>query len=85
MGLKYGSQDGENRTKTDVKLVCKAVFVRFSTSGERPMLFVRLKTDKKMPMNRNIKLHRKKRCDMIFFARHGVIWEAIAMENKSNH
>ena len=81
----YSSQDGENRTKTDVKLACKAVFVRFSTSGECPMLLVRLKTDKKMPMNRNIKLHRKKRCDMIFSARHGVIWEAIAMKNKSNH
>ena len=51
----YSSQDGENRTKTDVKLACKAVFVRFSTSGECPMLLVRLKTDKKMPMNRNIK------------------------------
>ena len=42
-------QGGENRTKTGVKLACKAVFVRFSTSGGRPMLLVRLKTDKKIP------------------------------------
>ena len=25
--------------ETDVRLACKAVFVRFSTSGGRPMLF----------------------------------------------
>ena len=39
------SWGGGNRTKTDVKLAYKAVFVRFPTSGERPMLLVRLKAD----------------------------------------
>ena len=36
--LDNSPQGGENRTKTDVRLACKAVSVRFSTSGGRPML-----------------------------------------------
>ena len=45
----YSPRGGENRTKTGIRLACKAVSIRFSTSGGRPMLLVRLKTDKKMP------------------------------------
>ena len=33
--------------KIDIKLACKTIFIRFSTSGGRPMLLVRPKTDKK--------------------------------------
>ncbi len=34
--------------KTGVKLACKTVFIRFSPLGERTMLLVRRKPDKKM-------------------------------------
>ena len=39
---------GEKRIKAGVKLACKTDFIRFSTSGERTMLLVRRKPDKKM-------------------------------------
>ena len=45
---------GENRMKTGVKLACKTVFIRFSTSGERPSL-CSAKPDKKMPVKGNEK------------------------------
>ena len=32
----YCSRSGENRTKADVKLACKTIFVWFSTSGGHP-------------------------------------------------
>ena len=37
----YSSRGGEKRIKTGVKLACKTDFIRFSTSGERPMLLIR--------------------------------------------
>ena len=45
----YSSQGGEKRIKAGVKLAYKTDFIRFSTSGERTMLLVRHKPDKKMP------------------------------------
>lgn len=51
----YSSRGGENWAKTGIRLACKTVFVQFFPSGVWPMLFIRLRTDKKMsPVNRNV-------------------------------
>lgn len=51
----YSSRGGENWTKTGIRLVCKTVFAQLFPSGGRPMLLIRLRTDKKMSLvNRNV-------------------------------